>query len=319
MLKCKSCGRSFKNKQALGGHVATVHRKESTSGVGTVEVKPQAEATSQAVSTHVEAIDGAPTEAPQKGEQEASAQASGAVAPARLPVPVVLQATPSEAEQIRSYWKQGYSFEQLTTKLGFKEATVRQETAKMVKPDEAERAAEDSSSDGIPVTRKAGSGMEVLNPEAVLRRYTDGSAEDEIELRGMMKLRAAMLMVMDLVNIQKEAAEADARRIDPILKLMQEARTEQDAAAARARQSNTEIAEAAAMGAAGAVLGRIDARFEELKQKKADIATVQDPMKGLMARTMETVMNQLTGTLTGQSGQVGPTPGLVDKRTQGGQ
>jgi uncharacterized protein (DUF2342 family) len=59
---------------------------------------------------------------------------------------------------------------------------------------------------------------------------------------------------------------------------------------------------------------RIDERFNELKQQKPDIATVQDPMKGQMARTMEMLMNQLTGMLFG--GQVGPTPGLVDKRVQ---
>ncbi len=81
--------------------------------------------------------------------------------------------------------------------------------------------------------------MEVLNPEAVLRRYTDGSIEDEIELRGMMKLRVAILMVM--VTIQKEAAEADARRIRLVLDLMKEAREEQDAAAKRAGASNIEI------------------------------------------------------------------------------
>jgi hypothetical protein len=121
---------------------------------------------------------------------------------------------------------------------------------KLIAP-EGEKIVEEASGDGIPMTRKAGSGMEVLNPEAVLRRYTDGSIEDEIELRGMMKLRAAMLMVMDLVSIQKEAAEADARRIRPVLDLMKEAREEQDAAAQRARASNIEIADKAAYETAG--------------------------------------------------------------------
>jgi len=51
--------------------------------------------------------------------------------------------------------------------------------------------------------------MEVRNPEVVLRRYTDGSIGDKIEVRRMMKLRAAMLMVMGLVSIHEEAAEAD--------------------------------------------------------------------------------------------------------------
>ena len=77
------------------------------------------------------------------------------------------------------------------------------------------------------------------------------------------------------------------------------------------------LAEAAAAGAAARATMRIDERFEELKEKKTDIATVQDPIKGLMARTMETMINRITGMMFG--GQVGPTPGLVDKRAQGGQ
>jgi gas vesicle protein len=53
-------------------------------------------------------------------------------------------------------------------------------------------------------------------------------------------------MVMDLVNIQKGSAEADAKRMEPILKLMKETREEQDAAAQRAKESNIEIADRAA-------------------------------------------------------------------------
>ena len=49
----------------------------------------------------------------------------------------------------------------------------------------------------------------MLNPEVVLRRYADGSIEHEIELRGMMNLGAAMLMVMGLVSIHEVAAAAD--------------------------------------------------------------------------------------------------------------
>jgi len=63
---------------------------------------------------------------------------------------------------------------------------------------------------------------------------------------------------------------------------------------------------------------RIDEKFSEFKQRKTDIATVPDPMKGLMARTMETMMNRMTGMFGGPGGQVPPTPGMVDKRGQGG-
>jgi gas vesicle protein len=70
--------------------------------------------------------------------------------------------------------------------------------------------------------------------------------EEQLELRAIMKFRAAMLMVMDLVAIQKGSAEADAERMTPILRLMKETREEQDAAAHRAKESNVEIANQAA-------------------------------------------------------------------------
>lgn len=73
----------------------------------------------------------------------------------------------------------------------------------------------------LPATYKR---TEAINPEALLRRYSDGSYEDELELRGMVKLRAAMLMVMDLINMRKADAEAFALEVKPVLDLMKETR-----------------------------------------------------------------------------------------------
>jgi len=44
-------------------------------------------------------------------------------------------------------------------------------------------------------------------------------------------------------------------------------------------------------------------------------------MEGLMARTMEMMISRMTGMMFGGQGggQVGPTPGMVDKRGQGGK
>jgi hypothetical protein len=98
----------------------------------------------------------------------------------------------------------------------------------------------------FPMVRKWGGGMETVASEAILKQYMGGSPEEELELRAIMKFRAAMLMVMDLVNIQKGNAEADAERMMPILRLMKETREEQDAAAARAKSSSEEIADRAA-------------------------------------------------------------------------
>ncbi len=111
---------------------------------------------------------------------------------------------------------------------------------------------EDDEANGrFPMIRKMGGGMEMIAPEAVLRQYMGGTPEEELELRAIMKFRAAMLMVMDLVNVQKGSAEADAKRMEPILRLMKETREEQDSAAHRAKESNVEIADRAAYETAG--------------------------------------------------------------------
>jgi len=110
----------------------------------------------------------------------------------------------------------------------------------------------------FPVMRKMGGGMEVISPEAVLHQYMGGGTpEEQLELRAIMKFRAAMLMVMDLVNVQKGNAEADARRMEPILRLMKETREEQDSAAVRAKASSEEIAERAAQATASQLFGAV--------------------------------------------------------------
>ena len=161
-----------------------------------------------------------------------------------VPVP---QGT-SLADQIRMYLKQGYTVKQMTSQFGFSETTIRQEIARLVRPEGEAIDDKTKQPDNVwPVVRKMGGGMEVISPEAVLRQYMGGgSPEEQLELRAIMKFRAAMLMVMDLVNVQKGSAEADAKRMEPILRLMKETREEQDAAAARAKASSEDIADKAA-------------------------------------------------------------------------
>ena len=131
---------------------------------------------------------------------------------------------------------------------------IREELEHARKADE-----EDDNADGrFPMVRKMGGGAEAIAPEAVLSQYMGGSTpEERLELRAIMKFRAAMLMVMDLVSIQKGSAEADAKRMEPVLKLMKETREEQDAAAARAKASSEEIADRAAHETASQVFGAI--------------------------------------------------------------
>ena len=141
-------------------------------------------------------------------------------------------------------------------KHGDSKAIVPVEQMREIIREELKRARDEENEDEktngrFPMIRKMGGGMEMIAPEAVLRQYMGGTPEEELELRAIMKFRAAMLMVMDLVNIQKGDAEADAKRMEPILRLMKETREEQDAAAARAKASSEEIADKAAYETAG--------------------------------------------------------------------
>jgi len=306
MFKCKVCNRTFKTRQALGGHVSRAHYS-GNSGTPEKDAAPQ---------ESIRQPDAPQTEQPQQPFAEAGAPAAGAADTGQRDEPkseAAQQAEdePSRSQQIREYLKQGYTLPQLTGQFNFKESTVRQEIAKLVQPEGEKMTETEISGDGIPVTRKAGTGLEVLNPEAVLRRYTDGSTEDEIELRGMMKLRAAMLMVMDLVNIQKEASEADSKRIRPILDLMKEAREEQDAAAQRARDSNVEIAGHAADETARQVyelLSRDNARVTgSLDQIKQQIGGGSDDPFSRLLSMMQSIqqMAQMFGMPMGMPGMPG--------------
>jgi hypothetical protein len=250
MIKCTICGRKFKNPQALGGHMRGSHQEEpqqNTNHPGnpedpnnTVE-KAEAPGGKTALvpqDTGSDTHSGNPEDIKNTVETIEGPGGETALVPEEA----------SKAEQIRNYLKQGYNVKQLTSQFGFSETTIRQEIAKVVRPEGEAIDDKAKQQDNIwPVVRKMGGGMEVISPEAVLRQYMGGGTpEEQLELRAIMKFRAAMLMVMDLVNVQKGSAEADAKRMEPILRLMKETREEQDAAAHRAKESNVEIADRAA-------------------------------------------------------------------------
>ena len=145
----------------------------------------------------------------------------------------------------------------------------------------------------------------------------------ERDFKALMKWAAAIEMVHRMTEIRKSEAEALAATARPVLEMMERSREELDAAVARAKESSMAIAETAAAAAAARAAMHIDEKLNELKEvrkEKADIATVQDPMMGLFARTLETMMNRFTGmAFGGNAGGGAPdNPGLVDKRIREG-
>ncbi len=259
MIKCSVCGRDFKSPQALGGHMRGGHKKETQEETSSSNHSGNPEEVANTVETN-EAESGETVLGPEEA---------------------------SKAEQIRTYLKQGYTVKQLITSFNFSETTVRQEMAKLIPP-EGEVIDEKGKEGNVwPVTRKTGGGQEVITPEAVLIRYMDGDEQEQQELKGMMKLRAAMLMVMDLVNIQKTSADAEARRLEPILRLMRETREEQDAAAVRAKASSFEMAREAAQDAVSGVLGYIEQKIPQVPPPK----TVDEAYAKRIDKVMDMMWN----------------------------
>ena len=156
----------------------------------------------------------------------------------------------------------------------------------------------------------------MIAPEEVLRQYMGGTPDGEIELRAIMKFRAAMLMVMDLVNVQKGTAEADAKRMEPILRLMKETREEQDAAAHRAKESNVEIADKAAYETAAQlaeVITQNNAKItESINQIRQAMGGKEENPLGQVLNSMQSMqqMMQMFGiTMPGMAGMPGQAAG----------
>ncbi len=190
-------------------------------------------------------------------------------------------------------------------------AIIREELERARTSEEEEA----KTSGEFPIIRKMGGGMEMIAPEAVLKHYMGGTPDGEIELRAIMKFRAAMLMVMDLVNIQKGSAEADAKRMEPILRLMKETREEQDAAASRAKASTEEIAERTAQATAGQLFGAISQSNGQVNSTLAQIKQMvggqaSDPFSQIvsMLQSMQQ-MSQMFGM---------PMPGMMPGGIPGG-
>ena len=264
MNTCKICNRDFKSPQALGGHMRGAHKEETQEDIDPNNPIGNSETIADRV-VIIEKPGGETALVPEEA---------------------------SKAEQIRNYLKQGYNVKQLASQFGFSETTIRQEIAKVVRPEGEAIDDKAKQQDNIwPVVRKMGGGMEVISPEAVLRQYMGGGTpEEQLELRAIMKFRAAMLMVMDLVNVQKGSAEADAKRMEPILRLMKETREEQDAAAHRAKESNVEIADRAAYETAtqlSQVISQNNARITD------SISQIRQAMGGKEENPLGQVLNSM--------------------------
>jgi hypothetical protein len=309
MFECKTCGRKFKTMQELGGHTSSAHPKPGEPSVSMTEGESSPGAIlPESVKKQLGSTPGA--EQPGAETLGDDGEAKGQELPP--------DEEPSIAEEIRRYRSEGVTFNQLVNELGFKASTVRDVIAKELV---AENKGEEEKASTLPLVIKNGKG-EMIAPEAVIwQMAVEEGVDGERDFKALMKWAAAIEMVHRMTEIRKSEAEALAATARPVLEMMEKSREELDAAVARAKESSMAIAETAAAAAAARAAMHIDERLNELKEvrkEKADIATVQDPMMGLFARTLETMMNKFTGMAFGRNAAGGApdNPGLVDKRTQ---
>jgi len=308
--------------QELGGHTSSAHPKPGEVPV----IMTEGESSAAAVPAESEEKRPGSTLGVEQPAATGNAESAGQAAAEKTPATQPDQESPPDeepsiAEQIRQYRSEGVTFNQLVNELGFKASTVRDVIAKELV---AENKSEVDKASKLPLVIKNGKG-EMIAPEAVIwQMAVEEGVNGERDFKALMKWAAAIEMVHRMTEIRKSEAEALAATARPVLEMMEKSREELDAAVARAKESSMAIAETAAAAAAARAALHIDGRINELKEvrkEKVDIATVEDPVRGLLARTLETMMNQFTGMMFGggnAGGNAASNPGLVDRRMQQG-
>jgi len=277
MFTCQKCGKKFKDKNSLGGHVSSAHGRNRGEGEGM-------EAPAQAVTVTEPKIEDPPTS--QESQPEPSDEDPGVM------------------DRIRQLMRQDYTPKQIKEKFDYSPRTVDQVATEFIKPEgESDEGAHAENGEFPLVTR----GTEVYSPEGILKRLSNGNADWALRLEGMMLLRAAQRMNRDDIEMSKMQAEAYAAMIKPTLDLMEKNRDAQDAAAARARESNIEIAHAAAFDVAQGVQGAFSSEMQALKAALPGKPDEMNPMAKMIFSAIQPHMGQLLGQAF--SGLTGHRPG----------
>ena len=291
MFTCKICGKKFKASTELGGHMSSAH------GRNRVE-----EAHAQNPEPTGEVVERAPEEPPEELPEEEQ--------PNDSPV------DPGVMESIRDLMRQGYTPKQVKERFGYARRTVDQVAAEFIEPEG--KPSEGSGEPGLPVTVK---GTEIITPESIMQRLANGSNDWHLRLEGMLLLRAAQKMNRDDIEMVRMQAEADAKLIEPILKLMKETREEQDAAAARAKASSEEIADRTAYETASQlsqVISQNNARItDSINQVRQELTGKKDDPLSQLLGMMQSMqqMAQMFGVAMPGMGQ-GAAPGGAQQSWQ---
>jgi len=284
MFTCKVCGKKFKASTELGGHMSSAHGRNRVEGA-----EPQNPEQTEA------AVESTPEELSEELPEEEQ--------------PDIPSEDPGVMESIRDLMRQGYTPKQVKERFGYARRTVDQVAAEFIEPEG--KVEGDDKEAGLPVTVK---GTEIITPESIMQRLANGSNDWHLRLEGMLLLRAAQKMNRDDIEMVRMQAEADAKLIEPILKLMKETREEQDAAAARAKASSEEIADRTAYETASQlsqVISQNNARItDSINQVRQELSGKKDDPLSQLLGMMQSMqqMAQMFGVAMPGMGQ-GMAPG----------
>ena len=263
MYTCEICKKKFKTVRALGGHTSSAHPQNKD------EAMPAGDNPSSAA-----------VEAPEQAIEQPQ------IPPAQ---PASPDDEPGIMDSIRGLKSRGLNARRIKD-LGYKRQTVDDVFLEEIVPAGKQDTAEHSGNDEYPVVTR---GTEMVTPEGILRRLTNGSPDWGLRFEGMMLLRAAQRMNRDDIEMSKMQADSYAAMIKPTLEMMERNREAQDAAAARARESNIEIAQRAAFEAAQDMKRSFSSEMQELKAALPGKPDEMNPMAKMVFGAIQPHLGQL--------------------------
>lgn len=292
MFKCKDCGRQFGTLQALRGHSGHCPKKKRESK----DLMPQPQENPEAV---------AEVASPDVPVEEVCSNVAADVEGASADVPADTEdANPNESdigrlERIRNLLSQGYTVKELIEPpYEFPESSVYEQATKVFPPKEnAKREEKQGENNGyMPAVVKKG---EILSPEFIVQHLANGDGGDDWAKRieGMMLIRAAQKMNREDAEIEVIRAEAEAKRLEPLLKVLREGREELDSAAARAKDSSAQIAHEAAFEVAQGMGGAFSAEIRDLKAALPGKPEAANPLTKMFVDAMQPYAAQAIGQL----------------------
>lgn len=147
----------------------------------------------------------------------------------------------SDADKIKALYKEGYRQPQIVRDFGFSKTNVYRELpvskikAKEGKNTNNTNNTNHSGFDGYPMSRKISGGGEMMNPETLIRMMEEGGWGTNSErMQGMLEMRAAMLMLRDMLDMDLTKAKTEETRASYLVRLLKETREE-------SKQSNEDL------------------------------------------------------------------------------